>query len=72
MKDLFGYEIEERPRQKSNIFACIGATSFALEDRQKEDYYATDPQATQDLLDIEQFKHTILEPCVGGGILQAY
>ena len=66
MLDLFGNEIDERSRQKSNVFACIGASSFAKENRQTEDYYATDPQATQDLLNVEQFNHTILEPCAGG------
>ena len=36
-------------------------------DRQTEDYYATEPKAVQELLAVESFSDTILEPCVGGG-----
>jgi len=36
-------------------------------DRQKDDFYATPPEATQQLLDVEKFKGKIYEPCCGQG-----
>ena len=36
-------------------------------DRQKDDYYATPPEATDALLSVESFKGDILEPCCGEG-----
>ena len=36
-------------------------------DRQKDDYYATPPHATQALLDVETFDGSIYEPCCGEG-----
>lgn len=75
MLDLFGNEIEEEtPKKKKDwtgnaraIFTCNGARNFALEDRQSEDFYATEPRAVEELLEREKFSNTILEPCVGMG-----
>lgn len=36
-------------------------------DRQKDDFYATPPEATQQLLDVEKFQGKIYEPCCGQG-----
>tara|TARA_R110000824_G_C14833258_1_gene638121 strand:- start:20 stop:574 length:555 start_codon:yes stop_codon:yes gene_type:complete len=36
-------------------------------DRQKDDYYATPPEATDALLSVESFKGDIFEPCCGEG-----
>ncbi len=36
-------------------------------DRQKDDYYATPPEATDALLSVETFKGDIFEPCCGEG-----
>ena len=36
-------------------------------DRQKDDFYATPPEATQRLLDVEKFDGKIYEPCCGQG-----
>ena len=36
-------------------------------DRQKDDYYATPPEATDALLSVESFKGNIFEPCCGEG-----
>jgi len=36
-------------------------------DRQKDDFYATPPEATQQLLDVEKFEGKIYEPCCGQG-----
>ena len=74
MLDLFGNEIEEnQPKKKDwsgnqkSVFTCNGARTYALEDRQSEDFYATEPRAVYDLLERESFSETILEPCVGMG-----
>ena len=37
--------------------------------RQKNEYYATDPSVTRDLLSCELFHSPILEPCCGGGFM---
>ena len=71
MLDLFGNEvINAEPTNRKKIFTCIGASNHSNENRQTEDYYATDPQSVLSLLDVETFSDTILEPCCGGGILQ--
>ena len=68
MLDLFGNEIEEvQPRGAKKIFACLGSSNHVNEKRQTEDFYATEPLAVQELLDVERFSHIVLEPCVGMG-----
>lgn len=37
--------------------------------RQRQDYYATHPSVTRDILDVEEFHSPILEPCCGGGFM---
>lgn len=49
------------------IYSIFGATGFNDELREINDYYATDPIAVELLLEREQFKKTILEPCCGEG-----
>lgn len=53
--------------KKICVFTQIGATAFANESREENDFYATPPLAVQELLDRESFRKTILEPCVGMG-----
>lgn len=73
MTDLFGNEITEPSQKKDwtgnaqSIFTCNGARVFATEERQSEDFYATEPKAVEELLERETFSDTILEPCVGQG-----
>ena len=67
MLDLFGNEIIERAAGSNKIFTCLAASNHSGGERQSEDYYATEPKAVQELLAVEQFSDTILEPCVGGG-----
>lgn len=66
MKDLFGYEIEEK-KKDANVFSCIGASNHALDTREIVDFYATEPIAVYELLERESFSNTVLEPCVGMG-----
>ena len=60
-----------RPRDWSgssqSVFKTLGASNHCEDERQIEDYYATDPEAVEMLLDREEFDHTIWEPACGGG-----
>lgn len=51
----------------ASIFKTIGASNHCGHDRQKEDYYATEPAATDFLCELEEFKGPILEPACGEG-----
>ena len=51
---------------KSRLLRSIGATLNQSE-RERDDYYATEPKATELLLDLEKFDSNILEPCCGEG-----
>ena len=45
----------------------MGASNHTDHERQREDYYATEPQATEWLCKIEKFQGPILEPSCGEG-----
>lgn len=69
-------KVQEREREhkdwignKPAVFVTLGASSHAKEDRQKHDYYATDPKAMELLLDVESFNNTIWECACGEGHL---
>ena len=49
------------------VFSTLGASSHGKEEREKEDYYATDPHAVECLLELEDFSNPILEPACGEG-----
>ena len=51
------------------IYTCLGASNHALEERQKEDYYATDPRAAELLLEVEPDLDEIWECACGEGHL---
>lgn len=48
-------------------YTCIGASNHTTETRQVDDYYATEPKATQLLLEEYSFNKDILEPACGQG-----
>ena len=50
-----------------NVFTTLGAANVSTYEREKNDYYATDPKAVRLLLQEEQFNHRILEPMCGAG-----
>ena len=52
-----------------SIYTCLGASNHVKEERQIDDYYATDPKAIQDLLRVEDFCHYVWECACGGGHL---
>lgn len=45
----------------------LGARNFAQNEREKNDYYATDPKAVELLLEQEEFSPKIWEPACGEG-----
>lgn len=49
--------------------AALGARNYALEDREENDYYATEPKAARLLLEVETFSPLIWECACGGGHL---
>lgn len=54
-------------KANSKVFAPLGASNHTLKEREVHDYYATEPRATELLLEIEEIKHTVLELCCGEG-----
>lgn len=50
-----------------DIFVTLGASNHTENEREHNDYYATEPKATNLLLEVEDFTNTILEPCCGEG-----
>ena len=59
MKDWIG--------NKKSTFVTLGASSHTDKERQREDYYATDPKAVYKLLEVESFNKNIWECAVGEG-----
>ena len=49
------------------VFKTLGASNHTEGERQREDYYATEPKATEWLCKLEQFDGRILEPSCGEG-----
>ena len=47
--------------------ATLGARNYAQNERETNDYYATEPKVTELLLELEQFNNKILEPACGEG-----
>lgn len=47
------------------VFTTLGASNHSKEERQEQDYYATDPNAIIKLLEIEKFNHNVWE-CASG------
>lgn len=61
---------------EDSIFKTLGASNHTKEDREENDYYATEPKAVELLLAEEKFSKNILEPMCGEGhiskILEAH
>lgn len=49
------------------VFKTLGASNHTDAARQREDYYATEPKATEWLCKLERFEGRILEPSCGEG-----
>ena len=50
---------------RNNVFITLGASNHTLEDRQAEDFYATEPKALELLLELESFDKNIWECACG-------
>ena len=50
-----------------STYSTLGASNHSSEDRQEDDFYATDPKAVEALLKVEKFSPYILEPACGMG-----
>lgn len=61
MKDWIG--------NKKSTFSTLGASSHSANDREENDYYATDPKTIDALFAVEKFSPAIWEPACGEGHL---
>ena len=52
---------------RASVFKTLGASNHTAGERQREDYYATEPRATELLCQLVQFDGPILEPSCGEG-----
>lgn len=52
--------------KRTNTFVTMGANGL-VSGREENDFYATEPKATELLLEKETFNKNILEPCAGMG-----
>ena len=52
---------------RASVFKTLGASNHTDHERQREDYYATEPAATEWLTRLEHFDGPILEPSCGEG-----
>lgn len=57
----------ESSRNSHAMFVCNGASNHSDGERQVDDYYATEPKATELLLGVEKFSNHIWECACGGG-----
>ena len=53
----------------NSIWKTIGASNHTIEERQQDDFYATDPTAIDKLLTVETLNHRIWECAAGAGHL---
>jgi len=51
----------------NSIYKTLGASNHTKKDRQRQDYYATEPKAIKLLLDVEKFNKNVWECACGGG-----
>ncbi len=56
-------------RNKQTVFSMLGARNYAKEDREINDYYATEPKAVELLLEVEKFNPVIWECACGEGYI---
>lgn len=50
-----------------STYITLGASNHTDSEREENDFYATEPKATELLLGLEQFSPNIWEPCCGAG-----
>lgn len=52
---------------KHSTYVTLGASNHSNTEREENDFYATEPKATELLCEVEKFNLTVLEPCCGRG-----
>lgn len=57
---------------KTSVFKTLGASSHSDEDREKDDFYATDPLAGKYLLEMEELSDVIIDNSYGAGHLMKF
>lgn len=60
-------EVKDWTGNKKSVYSIIGASNHVDEERQENDFYATDPQAVEKLLKKETFNKNIWECACGKG-----
>lgn len=61
--------MKEWSGNKYSAHAQMGTRNYAIEEREQNDYYATDPHALELLLDLEDFSENVWECACGEGHL---
>ena len=61
------YSINDWTGNKTSVYKMLGASNHTEEDREENDFYATDPIAVDMLLEKETFSHEVWECASGGG-----
>lgn len=56
-------------KSNNNVFTTLGASNHTIAEREKHDYYATEPKAMEMLLELETFSDKVWECSCGGGHL---
>lgn len=62
-------QVKDWTGNHKSVFSTIGASNHSETDREKHDFYATDPKALELLLDLEQFDPFVWECACGKGHL---
>lgn len=68
--NVFGAPLPQKKDWKGNansIYKTLGASNQTEKHRQQQDYYATEPKATELLLEVEKFNKNIWECACGEG-----
>lgn len=70
MVNTFKEQIADNAKtNRRKIFTPLGASNHTAEEREKNDFYATDPQALEMLLQLENFSKDVWECACGEGHL---
>lgn len=59
--------MKEWTRNSNAPLACNSASNYSEQEREENDFYATDPKAVEMLLELEDFYELIWEPACGKG-----
>lgn len=62
-------EIKKESNNRNSIYTTLGASNHTNDERQNDDFYATDPKAAKLLLELEPFSKNIWECACGQGHL---